>query len=1009
MQIGDKLRLPERRCLDGGVGGNKVVQVETAEALVELGALLTDAQGRPRGFEARLASDKVAVLAAKPFRFEGLHLVVAVDAVAPAGSVHDARWIAPSPKAVKPLMDPDPSARREAAKDSWAGMVLLREEVRSPTGDILVPGLRPPQIGAVYGVLAHWKASDAVATVVMPTGTGKTETMLTLLAHERFGRLLVLVPTDPLRDQIARKFETFGRLRDLGVLAAGARNPVVGRLGRKPKTEAEARAFFERCNVVVSTVAALTGLPKEVSNVLAEVFDTLFIDEAHHVAAGTWAEVKGLFAGRPGKRIVQFTATPFREDGKLVDGKVVFRFPMRKAMEQGYFRKIRYVPVDEADEDRTDEDIARKALEQLRSDLDAGLDHVIMARTRSKKRAAEVQAVYERLDRSCRPTCIHSGLTKTELVAAKEALFRRHTRVIVCVDMLGEGFDFPALKIAALHDPHRSLAVTLQFVGRFTREAPDIGEATAIASLADPRMDDRIQALYAEDADWGTLLDDLSEGQTRSSVGRSEFLAGFAGSDDGLVSLRRIFPKMSTAVFRTRTTAWRPHKMEDGLGTHRTIRMGPCINQERRTVLALTEESQAVPWGDTKVVANTVWNLFLAHWDEAQGLLFINTSDNSAGLTALAEALTGGEVEHVQSEDVFKPFHGLTRMTLLNVGLKHRSNRFTRFSMLVGPDVAEGMSPSSVSGKSKTNVFVTGRARGRQVTLGASTKGRIWSYAKARDMSEWVEWCQTIGQKIRDPAIKGDAVLEGAMVPTPIDRRPDSVPLVVEWPDDILAKSEEAVLLDMGAGEQPLLHASLAPVANDVAEPLRFTLTLGSEVREFEVRLGPADKGATFVQTGGSAVHIRCGSRRALLTEWFNENPPCIVFADLSELEGNWHFATRQKPTLMPLRDEDLLDWPWPPPVDITRESHRKHPPTPNSLSVQTRVFHEIGRPEWQTASGFAYDIIFDDDDAGEAADIVAIGTDLTDVRIDLFHCKFSRVRTHNQNATMAAMWSAAR
>lgn len=38
---------------------------------------------------------------------------------------------------------------------------------------------------------------------------------------------------------------------------------------------------------------------------------------------------------------------------------------------------------------------------------------------------------------------------------------------IICVDMLGEGFDFPNLKIAAIHDPHKSLANTLQFIGRF--------------------------------------------------------------------------------------------------------------------------------------------------------------------------------------------------------------------------------------------------------------------------------------------------------------------------------------------------------------------------------------------------------------------------------------------------------------------------------------------------------------------------------------------------------------
>jgi putative DNA primase/helicase len=40
---------------------------------------------------------------------------------------------------------------------------------------------------------------------------------------------------------------------------------------------------------------------------------------------------------------------------------------------------------------------------------------------------------------------------------------------IVCVNMFGEGFNLPNLKIAAVHSPHKSLAVTLQFIGRFAR------------------------------------------------------------------------------------------------------------------------------------------------------------------------------------------------------------------------------------------------------------------------------------------------------------------------------------------------------------------------------------------------------------------------------------------------------------------------------------------------------------------------------------------------------------
>lgn len=50
---------------------------------------------------------------------------------------------------------------------------------------------------------------------------------------------------------------------------------------------------------------------------------------------------------------------------------------------------------------------------------------------------------------------------------------------------MGEGFDFPFLKIAAIHAPHQSLAVTLQFIGRFarTRYSKKFGASRALPAL----------------------------------------------------------------------------------------------------------------------------------------------------------------------------------------------------------------------------------------------------------------------------------------------------------------------------------------------------------------------------------------------------------------------------------------------------------------------------------------------------------------------------------------------
>ncbi|RJT28905.1 hypothetical protein D3227_33425 [Mesorhizobium waimense] len=50
-------------------------------------------------------------------------------------------------------------------------------------------------------------------------GTGKTETMLALNTHQRFERLLVVVPTDAIREQIARTRGTTPPLHRIGHLS----------------------------------------------------------------------------------------------------------------------------------------------------------------------------------------------------------------------------------------------------------------------------------------------------------------------------------------------------------------------------------------------------------------------------------------------------------------------------------------------------------------------------------------------------------------------------------------------------------------------------------------------------------------------------------------------------------------------------------------------------------------------------------------------------------------------
>ena len=151
----------------------------------------------------------------------------------------------------------------------------------------------------------------------------------------------------------------------------------------------------------------------------------------------------------------------------------MFKYPLAKAQAEGYFQPINFVPVVEFDPRRIDEAIADAAIGQLRRDYERG--HILMARVDNVTRAEQVYQIYSRFA-EFNPVQLHTGIKSARSrEATRQQIIVGHSRIVVCVDMLGEGFDLPTLKIAAFHDIRKTLAVTLQLAGRFTRTRPDLG------------------------------------------------------------------------------------------------------------------------------------------------------------------------------------------------------------------------------------------------------------------------------------------------------------------------------------------------------------------------------------------------------------------------------------------------------------------------------------------------------------------------------------------------------
>lgn len=873
------------------------------------------------------------------------------------------RWLKPLP-----LVSITTGELRERAKqvvDSWAGGFELREETE------VSDGLREPQVGAMYAVLAHWSMSADACTVVMPTGTGKTETMLSLLVMRRLTNVLVIVPTDPLREQTAAKFNSLGVLPKLGIVRSGAEFPLVGVLEHGIQDASSAEGFMRSCNVVVATMSAVNECSADARLALANATAFLFMDEAHHIPAATWTEFKSQF---PNSRVVQFTATPFRNDGKRVDGPVVYDYPLGRAQAKGMFQRIRFTAVAAFTQESADREIAARAKQQLDLDLAEGFDHLVMARGQSIARAEALLALYQAVAPEHFPVLIHSQQGTTVRRAALDRIRTRASRIVVCVNMLGEGFDLPELKIAALHDPHKSLTITLQFIGRFARVKKDkIGVATAIANVVDQRVEDALQNLYAQDSDWNAILRDLSEHATKKEIARSDFLKRFAPPLD-VMPLQNVYPKMSTVVFDVRGAAWNADDVRRALT--RDNRSTISINADDQVAIFVERDDTSIRWGDTRELINTSWQLYVIYWCNDLELLFINSSDTSDLYESVAADVVGEDVPLISGNAVFRTLFGIRQLILNTLGLTHPLRNAVRFTMHSGADVKEGLSSSQTLNAIKVNLFGHGYENGETASLGLSRKGRIWSHLIAYDIEDWLRWCEHIGAKLRDDTIKDTTLPENLIVPEPITERPAAVPLTIEWPHELFEKPEELVLFKSDASAVPFFDVGIRLDSHSETGPITFVVELTpGETFKYIVSFDDGMKSTPL----SKEIHIQYGKKSFPLSEWLASRPPIIRFHDNSFVAYGELFKVIHAHLPPFSRDEiEVRDWSG---VDLTKESQTT---SKYADSIQRRVIEEV------LAFSPPFGIVFDDDGANEVADVVAIRDDDEFLHVDLYHCKYA-------------------
>lgn len=895
---------------------------------------------------------------------------------AKAGTIIDSKLVLKSARFLESSSDLKdlPNAYDEVYR-SWFAGIRYKQEVRAQGDQQEQRGLRLPQIGALHAIASHWTLSIDPAMLVMPTGTGKTEVIIAapLAAHAE--RVLVIVPTDALRKQTADKFLTYGLLGKIGVID-NIPFPVVGMLSSRPERE-----HFDtilNCNVVVTTMSSIGLADIDVQYDFANLYSHILFDEAHHIEAATWKRFKDHCSNA---YTLLFTATPFREDGKSVEGKIIYNFSLNAAQEQEYFNRIRFVEVFEPDERRSDLRIAEAAVARLREDLAFGYDHILMARVATIDAAERIyRTIYVEHYADLNPVLLHSR-SRNRRAILEDIRAGRH-KIIVCVNMFGEGFDLPNLKIAALHSIHKSLGITLQFVGRFARTSLRVGPATFVANTAEDGVPEALENLYYEDADWNLMLADLSYDAIDPQARLSELVENLeivGGRQERLeISTLALRPKISAQVYRT--TNFYPERYGKAFRARHSIYQ-PQISRRDNMLVLIVNQRESIDWTDSRDIETDSWDLYIAYFDPERGLLYIHSSRKGNSTEGLAKAISH-EPSLIRDEDVFKSFGGLRRLVLHSVGLTSRSKN-VRYQMFAGLDVRNAIDPVIQHNKMKSNITGVGYEEGKRRTVGCSRKGKIWAMASG-SLAHWRTWCDEIGAKLTNPDTQPNDFLGFTLVPSVVDDLPDVPALMVDWPDQLFESANFRFEVTTADGISHDFHDCQLDLSEwGARDAFRFALRIGDGVEAIlalSINAQEGNESAYNVrQVSDVALEVKSGGQRWGVTEFFNENPPLVRLADGSQLAGNILLKPRED--IADSFDRNLiqtLDWGG---VDITTESRWKGGMLrPNSIQQ-----HFIEHLEAGPAS-----FIIDDDDTGESADVVSIEESDNIIIVYLWHCKYA-------------------
>ncbi|TBR39398.1 MULTISPECIES: DEAD/DEAH box helicase [Dyella] len=840
-------------------------------------------------------------------------------------------------------------------------------------------GLRPGQVGALYAIAAHFMTSEEGAIASLPTGYGKTSVMMGACFMLKARRVLVVVPTNALRNQATKAFRALDVLFSRGLIDQNAlpQRPTVVALEARMNDASDWDALAH-ADVVVATPNLVSPAVRGVNPPPSDFFDLVLVDEGHHSPAATWAALLAHLRARH----VLLSATPFRRDRLSLPGKLIFYYPLRKAVAENAFSRVDFisVPVEEgANRNAVDSALIAAAVQVYRRDRDAQLDHRLLIRTDAIQKAKVLAEQYRAA--GVRVEAVSSHLTRRNISGIEQRLLSGELDGVVCVDMFGEGYDFPKFKIAVLHAAHRTLVPTLQFIGRFARTNDQgTGAATFLAAPSDLRSESN--ELFREGVDWSIMLADIADARQHQLIEEREVLRDF----EPVVELASNYEAISPSILRLpfHVAMYKAGFAPDlrdlpGVIASQRVVMSWRTNDELACIL-LTRSLQPPAWCATEDLVDITHECYLLRYFPESELLFVAATLRSArSYSDLVEHYLDGEAKKLGFHQARRVLNGLQGQEFFSVGMRSTSPvRSTEsYRILAGAQTDRNIRDNDAATYTQGHFYGRGYDQnGSQELIGASAGGRAWSNGKD-SIDKVLRWMVSLHNRITaEQLVIGRSGLDRLPVGEPLELIPVDT-CSADWGIDTYRvgprarwqRGDDHIVVN-------LLDCGLQVV--DVS-PDQACLSVDLVYENWSCRLtfSPSISPSYFTTIRDAGAELYVESREHEYTpiaDWLEADPLTFFTKDLSSFSEGTLTRTLGRAIL---REDALAPRDW------------------NGCDIQ--VEFDTANPARQTVQRFLQDqllasqptfLIFDHR-SGEAADFI-LGRLLANGRllIELHHCK---------------------